>query len=201
MGRAFVMALMALLLAAGARAEAAFAKTPIAVLVPGAGGAVPIDFLIRNKQRFAAAGIQTVTASSLRGIVSIARDEEIKGRKIVVVAMSRGTLAAASALASGAKVAGVVFVSGMYSRIKSRLGSPSHLPRTLVVHHRHDACRLTPPSAVGGFVAWAGGRASVRWINTSGTATGRPCGPRDAHAFFMNDRPAVAAIVAFIRAR
>jgi hypothetical protein len=104
-------------------------------------------------------------------------------------------------LASGAKVARVVLVSGVYEEAIANLGSPARLPPTLVVHHVADECPLTSPAAARRFVAWSKGKASIRWINTRGVPQGRVCGARHAHGFFQQDGPAVSAILGFIRAR
>jgi dienelactone hydrolase len=162
---------------------------------------VPSDFLIRNQGSFAAAGIPTIVATSGSEAASVAAAETQKGRRVVIVGMSRGALMAANAIASGARPAGVVFVSAGYDGVMGALGSPAVLPRTLVVHHRRDACNLTPPSGVAQFTAFAGGRASVRWIDNTGAPAPNPCGPFGAHGFYTKDSAAVGAIVGFVKAR
>jgi hypothetical protein len=167
--------------------------------MPGAGGAVPGDFLMRNRSRISGAGIETKVATSPGAATEIAHAEKRKGRRVVIVGMSRGALQAGKALAAGAPADGVVLVAGPLRKVASSVGSPTRLPRTLVVHHRHDACPKTPPSGVGYFQKWSGGRASVAWIATSGGSDDRPCGPRGAHGFYSQDGPAVSAIIGFIR--
>ena len=90
--------------------------------------------------------------------------------------MSSGAGDVALALASGARPAGVVFVSGIHSRVIATLGTPERLPPTLVVHHSRDGCKFTLPSSATDFVAWSRGKARLRWINTSGPPGPRPCG-------------------------
>jgi hypothetical protein len=119
----------------------------------------------------------------------------------VIVGMSRGAGDAAAAIAAGARPAGVVLVSGVYARAMAALGTPDKLPTTLVVHHARDICRFTLPGAATEFVAWTRGRATLQWINTEGEPSDNPCNARGAHGFFRKDGPAVAAIVAFVRAR
>lgn len=172
---------------------------PVAILIPGAGGPVPIDFLMRNQRAIGGAGIETKVATSPREAAAIAKAERKAGRKVVIVGMSRGAAMAANALASGAPVNGVVFVSGPLDNVRNRLGSAARLPRALVVHHRQDGCDRTSPRAVPGFISWSRGKARVAWINTSGTPARNPCGPRGAHGFYMQDGPAVSAIVNFIK--
>ena len=173
----------------------------LAILMPGAGGAVPGDFLMRNQARIEAAGIQTLVTTSSSQAASVSQTELAKGRKVVIVGMSLGATHVASALASGAKVRGAVLVSGVYEQAKANLGSPALLPTTLMIHHSADACRLTTPEIARSFQQWAGGKATIRWINTRGGEDPRPCGPRGAHGFFMQDGPAVSAIINFIKSR
>lgn len=180
---------------------AAKAQGAVAILLPGAGGPVPSDFLIRNQGSFSAAGIETAVATSPGEAVSLTAAQRQRGRSVVLVGMSRGASMAAAALASGAPASGVVFVSANLDAVTSRLGAPSTLPPTLVVHHRADACGSTPPEGVGRFTRWAGGRASVQWINTTGTPARNPCGPFGAHGFFTQDAPAVSAVLSFVRSK
>ena len=106
---------------------------------------------------------------------------------------------AAGALASGARVDGVVFISAGLGQIRQRLGSPARLPSALVVHHRNDGCALTSPEEVPGFVAWSQGRAQAAWIDTVGGEPPNPCGPRGAHGFYMQDSAPMRAILSFVR--
>jgi pimeloyl-ACP methyl ester carboxylesterase len=173
----------------------------VAILMPGASGGHPSDFLVRNRSRIGGAGIETRLTASPKQAAEIARSEKQKGRKVVLVGMSLGTVHVAQALAAGAPVDGAVFVSGNLRGAARALGSPERLPPSLVVHHRNDRCVKTPPSGVGFFQQWSVCRASVSWITTAGGPDNRPCQPRGAHGFFMQDGPAVSAIVGFIRSR
>jgi hypothetical protein len=179
----------------------ALAQSKVAILMPGAGGATPIDFLVRNQAGFGGAGVSVIVTTSSGEAASISLSEAAKGRKVVFVGMSRGTIDVANAVAAGAKADGVVFVSGAYDKVRSQLGSPAKLPPALIVHHRRDECGATPPSAVDSFVAWSAGKTSVRWISNQGGAVPNPCGPRGAHGFYMQDGAAVSAINSFIRSR
>jgi predicted esterase len=175
------------------------AAANVAVLMPGSSGIVPGDFLVRNEGRFQASGIRTVMTTSPSSAAATIASERAQGHKIVLVGMSKGTVDAASALASGARPTGVVFVSGIHSRVMATLGSPAALPATLVVHHSHDVCRFTLPADASRFVAWAGGKARLQWINTTGEPSDNPCNARAAHGFFRKDGPAVSAIIGFIK--
>ena len=170
-------------------ADGALAQSKVAILMPGSAGAVPNDFLVRNKDRIGGKGVSTVVTTSSGG------------RKVVLVGMSRGAIDVAAALAAGAKVNGLVIVSGMYREAQARLGSPGLLPRTLLVHNKYDTCRFTLPEFASQFVAWSGGRASVRWVNVQGPEVPKVCGPMGAHGFYRQDGGAVAAINSFIRSR
>lgn len=192
-----------LLAAAGALALCALPgaaqaqKRATAILVPGAGGAVSTDFLIRNRSALEQRGIATVVAES--GIAdAVARAP----RPVVVVGMSRGTLAAAG---GAARADGLVLISGPLmpgpapNSVQGAAGAPSALPPTLVVHNPMDACPSTPAAAVGPFQAWAG-KVQVAWVR-SAAGQGNPCGPFAAHAFAGNDAAAIAAIASFILSR
>jgi hypothetical protein len=180
---------------------AAQAQNRVAILMPGAGGIHPVDFLIRNQSRIEGAGIRAIVTTSPAQAASISQAEMAKGNKVVLVAMSLGVTHAASALASGAKVNGAVFVSGVYEQAQANLGSASRLPTTLMIHHAADQCPKTSPQIARNFAQWSGGKATIRWINNSGGADPKPCGPRGAHGFFMQDGPAVSAIVSFVKSR
>ena len=176
-------------------------KGTLAILMPGAGGAAASDFLVRNQGRIGGSGVSAVVTTSSGQAAALSQSASDKGRKVILVGMSRGSIDVANALASGAKANGVVLVSGAYDKVRSSLGSPSRLPATLVIHHRNDECHATPASAVAPFVAWSGGRASTQWIDNQGAPAPNPCGPRGAHGFFMQDGAAVSAINGFIGSR
>src|SRR5215468_7053323 len=171
----------------------------VAVLMPGSSGIVPGDFLVRNEGRFRAAGIRTILTTSPSSAAEAVAAEIAQGRKIVMVGMSKGSVDVASALASGARPSGVVFVSGIHSRVMATLGSPDKLPSTLVVHHSQDTCSSTLPSAASIFVGWSRGKARVQWINTTGAPSSDPCNAQGAHGFFKQDGPAVSAIIGFVK--
>lgn len=180
---------------------AAQAQERVAILMPGAGGGLPNDFLVRNKARIESAGIRAIMTTSPSQAVSISQAESAKGNKVVLVGMSLGVTHAASALAAGAKVNGAVLVSGMYNEAKANLGSPSRLPNTLMIHHSADLCPVTSPDIARSFASWSGGKARIQWINVTGTSEGRYCGARAAHGFYQKDGPAISAMIGFIKSR
>jgi dienelactone hydrolase len=200
MRRALAVACFVILIASGVNYPAA-AQGTVAILIPGAGGPVPSDFLMRNIGRFNSAGVETVVATSPQQAISLAGGLRAQQRKAVIVGMSRGGQMAANALAGGAPVVGAVFVSSGYDQIRSILGSPARLPPTLVVHHRLDRCPMTLPTAISPFSAWAKGKVSVAVFDNQGAPVPNECGPRGAHGYFMDDASPIAAIVSFVRSR
>lgn len=198
--KTFSRTIVTFLAAAGpALAATVAAAQTAAILIPGAGGPVPSDFLMRNRNAFASAGVETFIATSPQQAADLSQKLKAGNRRVVMVGMSRGGWMAAGALAAGARVDGVVFVSTGLNFARQRIGSPGRLPTTLIVHHRNDGCDKTRPQEVPGFVAWSGGRARVAWIDTRGPEAPNPCGPRGAHGFYMQDGPAVSAILSFVR--
>jgi hypothetical protein len=177
------------------------AAADVAILMPGSMGVTPGDFLVRNQARFEQAGIRTIMTTSSTSAAESVAAEAAQGRKVVIVGMSKGAVDAAQAIAAGARPAGVVFVSGIHSRMVAALGTPAVLPATLVVHHSQDVCRFTLPGGASEFAAWTGGKARLQWIDTTGEPSSNPCNARGAHGFFRQDGPAMAAIISFIRSR
>ena len=194
-----IFAFLIVLMLAGASATGAATAANVAVLMPGSSGIVPGDFLVRNEERFKRAGIRTVLTTSSSTAAETVAAEAAQGRKVVIVGMSKGSVDAAAAIAGGARPSGVVFVSGIHSRIMATLGTPGSLPATLLVHHSRDVCKFTLPSGASEFVAWSHGKARLQWINTSGEPSSNPCNAQGAHGFFRQDGPAVGAIIGFIR--
>lgn len=173
----------------------------VAILMPGSLGVTPGDFLVRNQARIEAAGIRTIMTTSPSTAAEAIASEAAQGRKAVLVGMSKGAVDIAQVLASGAKPAGAIFVSGIHKQVIATLGSPDRLPSTLVVHHSRDICRFTLPGDASEFVSWSRGKARITWINTSGEPSDNPCNASGAHGFFRQDGAAISAIIGFIRSR
>ncbi len=190
-GIAAAVLLGALLSAAAAPADA------VAILMPGAKGAVPEDFLIRNRDSFTAAGIRTVVATTAADAVAAARAEPAEAQ-VYIVGMSRGALQVAEAIAAGAPLDGAVFVSANYRGVIRKVGDPAKLPRTLSVHHADDACRNTPAKGARRFENWAAGKARLVLIESAGDARGGVCGAFGAHGYFQKDAEPIRAITGFI---
>jgi hypothetical protein len=98
--------------------------------------------------------------------------------------------------ALAARPSGIVLTAGFLDSVRSTLGSPAALPPTLVVHHRQDGCRHTPPGAVEPFKAWAGAKVRVAWMD-GGTNEGDPCQARGYHGFNGLDGEVVATVAQF----
>lgn len=184
------------------------ARQPNAVvLIPGAGGASPNDFLVLSMGAFQSAGFATEMTTSAGQASSLVADFKARGMRVTLVGMSLGAVTAAQALAAGARPDRVVFAAGGLlppgtpnGSVRDTLGDPSILPQTLVLHHRADECRLTPPEAVPEFLRWARGKARASWI-TGGGGPGYPCRPNSPHTFTGREAAAAGAIINFARGR
>ncbi len=137
--------------------------------------------------------------------VDVAAAVDYMGRygKVTLVGASRGTQRAARGLAAGARPARLVLTSGFLSDASGDrdnaiaiLGSPAALPPTLIVHHRHDECHETLPDGVAPFLAWAGGRARVVWLD-GGVSEGNLCDAMAHHGFNGLDGQVVGVVSGF----
>ena len=174
------------------------------ILMPGGSGAINAgpggqigalggNQLVRTRQAYKQRGLAVLVADSSTDLsAAIAYMAAIK-RPVTVIATSRGTLRAAEGIARGARPDALVLTSGFLSaesgsgsNVMSILGSPSALPRTLVIHHRSDGCRVTLPAGVDPFVKWASGRARVAWLS-GGASEGDACEARSHHGFNGQD--------------
>ena len=186
----------------GSRAVLIKPKAPRAsvILMPGGNGAIAagdngdigalkFNQLVRTRHAYAARGLAVLvvdTSTPLDGAVQYMA--AIK-RPVTVIGTSRGTLRAAEGIARGARPDALVLTSGFLSaesgsgqNVMSILGSPSSLPRTLVIHHSQDSCRATLPAGVEPFIKWSAGRARVSWVS-GGISEGDPCEARAHHGF------------------
>lgn len=175
------------------------------ILMPGGDGRLAIqgdgsvmalrgNQLVRTRQAYAARGFATLTLDAGASPAQAVDYMRTIARPVVVVATSRGATRAPAALAG--RPDGLVLTSAMLDTFQAYAGSPAALPRTLVIHHRQDGCRVTPPSLVEPFAAWAGGRVRVVWL-TGGVDRGDPCQAGGHHGFAGLDGQVVSQIVAF----
>ena len=159
--------------------------------------------LVRTRNTYLARGLAVLVVDA---DVNLARAVDYMAaikRPVTIVATSKGTLRAARGIAGGAKPDALVLTSGFLTdgsgsrqNVANILGSPRLLPRTLVIAHRHDSCRFTLPAGVEPFVRWAGGKASVKWLD-GGMDSGDPCQARGHHGFNGLDGQVVSAAVGF----
>ena len=152
-------------------------------------GALGGNQLVRTRQAYLRRGLAVLVADASTDLsAAVAYMAAIK-RPVTVIATSRGTIRAAEGIARGARPDALVLTAGFLSaasgsgsNVMSILGSPAALPRTLVIHHRNDACRVTLPAGVDPFVKWSAGRARVAWL-TGGASEGDACEARSHHGF------------------
>ncbi|MBN8941569.1 MAG: alpha/beta hydrolase [Rhizobiales bacterium] len=175
------------------------------ILMPGGDGRLGIQSdgsitalrgnqLVRTRQAYAARGFATLTLDASASPAQAVEYMRTIARPVVVVATSRGATRAPAALSG--RPDGMVLTSAMLDTFQAYAGSPGALPRTLVLHHRQDGCRSTPPSLVEPFAAWAGGRARVVWL-TGGVDRGDSCQAGGHHGFAGLDGQVVAQVVGF----
>jgi hypothetical protein len=145
--------------------------------------------LVRTRQAYAARGLAVLVVDANTPLDGAVQYMAAIKRPVTVIGTSRGTIRAAQGIAGGARPDALVLTSGLLSaesgsgqNVMSILGSPASLPRTLVIHHRQDSCRLTLPAGVEPFVKWSAGRARAVWVS-GGVSEGDPCEARAYHGF------------------
>jgi hypothetical protein len=170
------------------------------ILLPGSDGAIRAsdqgdihgllgNQLVRTRHAYAARGLAVMVADVDTDLASAVKYMAAIKRPVTVIATSRGTLRAAEGISRGARPDALVLTSGFLSpdsgggnNVMSILGSPSALPRALVIHHTQDGCKFTQPAGVEPFIKWSGGRAHVRWLS-GGQDQGNPCEAMAHHGF------------------
>ena len=178
-----------------------------AILIPGGDGALGVrpggsfsglkgNQLVRTRKAYLAHGIATLTIDNGVNVAEAVNYMRKIASPVVVVGTSRGTLRVPQSF--GAKPSGIVLTAGFLNEVRSQIGSAGALPRTLIVHHRNDGCRFTPPSGVEPFKAWGGGKVTVVWMQ-GGIDSGNPCQARGYHGFNGQDGRVVSTIANFAR--
>jgi hypothetical protein len=188
---------------AGSRAVLIKPAAPQAsvILMPGGTGAIQAgdhgdihgllgNQLVRTRKAYAARGLAVLVVDVGTDLKSAVDYMAAIKQPVTVIATSAGTRRAAEGIARGARPHALVLTSGILSpesgpassNFESILGSPSALPRTLVIHHRYDGCNLTRPAGVEPFIKWAGGRARASWL-LGGANEGNPCDAGAYHGF------------------
>jgi hypothetical protein len=177
------------------------------ILVPGGDGVMGINpdgsfsrlrgnQLVRTRQAYVSRDIATLTIDRDADIAAAIAYMRKIATAVVLVGTSNGTRRIADAIASGARPSAVVLTSGLLQTVQYTIGSPDRLPRTLVVHHRNDQCRGTPPFAVEPFKQWGGSKVTVVWLE--GGPGGEPvCEARSYHGFQGIDGQVVSVVARF----
>jgi hypothetical protein len=184
------------------------------ILMPGGSGAIAAgdhgdihglqgNQLVRTRQAYAARGLAVLVVDAGTPLAAAVQYMAAIKRPVTVIATSRGTIRAAEGIAGGARPDALVLTSGLLSpesgsgqNVMSIIGSPTSLPRTLVIHHREDSCRLTLPAGVEPFVKWSAGRARAVWVS-GGANEGDACEARANHGFNGVDGQVVGLAAGF----
>jgi hypothetical protein len=184
------------------------------ILMPGGSGAISAgdhgdihglqgNQLVRTRQAYAARGLAVLVVDAGTPLAAAVQYMAAIKRPVTVIATSRGTIRAAQGIANGARPDALVLTSGLLSpesgsgqNVMSIIGSPSALPRTLVIEHREDSCKLTLPAGVEPFVKWSGGRARAAWVS-GGANEGDACEARAHHGFNGVDGQVVGLAAGF----
>ncbi|CAL78077.1 conserved hypothetical protein; putative secreted protein [Bradyrhizobium sp. ORS 278] len=184
------------------------------ILLPGGDGAINVgehgdihgllgNQLVRTRNAYAARGLAVMVADYNTDLKAAVDYMAAIKRPVTVIGTSRGTIRAAEGIARGARPDALVLTSGLLSpesgsssNVMSIIGSPSALPRTLVIHHTSDACKVTLPAGVEPFIKWSGGRARVKWLS-GGAEEGDPCQARGHHGFNGLDGQVVSLAAGF----
>jgi hypothetical protein len=184
------------------------------ILLPGGNGgiaagdhgeinALKFNQLVRTRQAYAARGLAVLVVDANTPLDGAVQYMAAIKRPVTVIGTSRGTIRAAEGIARGARPDALVLTSGLLSaesgsgqNVMSILGSPASLPRTLVIHHRQDSCRLTLPAGVEPFVKWSAGQARAVWVS-GGVNQGDPCEARAYHGFNGLDNQIVGMAAGF----
>jgi hypothetical protein len=177
-----------------------------AILIPGGDGVLGIkadgtfssgvnNQLTRTRRAYLAHGVATLVIDQGVDLPAAIAHMRKLAPVVAVVATSRGSLRVPAALSG--KPDAVVLTASMLADVKRTLGTPAALPRTLVIHHRQDACRVTLPSEVEPFKAWGGAKVSVIW-KTGGINDGPSCRAKSYHGFNGLDSDIVATVAQFV---
>ena len=195
------------------------------LLFPGMTGVVaetPHNFLVRTRDRFAAAGFTTALfeAPSDRGsgmasdyrasaehaqalAVGVAFLQQRSPAPVWLIGTSRGTVSAANGAArlGPDQVAGVVLTSSVWS------GGMSYVPigeiamPVLLVHNRNDACADSPYGGSEPALASLRKAPVKELITVTSTETGRnPCSGRSPHGYYGIEDEVVGAITQWVKA-
>lgn len=159
--------------------------------------------LVRTRDAYRSRGLAVMVVDAGTNLAAAVDYMAQIKRPVTVIATSRGTQRAARGIAAGARPDKLVLTSGFLSdasgssvHVMNILGSSAALPRTLVIHHRKDGCRLTLPAGVDPFIKWAAGKARVAWLDGP-AGGGDPCEAGGAHGFNGQDGQVVGLAAGF----
>src|SRR5712664_3923633 len=184
------------------------------ILLPGGDGAInagdngeinglKLNQLVRTRHAYAARALAVRVVDAGTDLNSAVQYMAAIKRPVTVIGTSSGTIRAAVGTTRGARPDALVLTSGFPSaesgsgqNVMSILGSPSSLPRTLVIHHSQDSCRATLPAGVEPSVKWSAGRARAVWVS-GGRSEGDPCEAFAHHGFNGQDGQVVGIAAGF----
>lgn len=190
------------------------APTGSVILMPGGDGGLAVgpggqiaslknNQLVRTRAAYKAHGLAVLLVDAGVNLAAAVDYMAAIKRPVTVIGTSRGTLRAAQGIARGARPDALVLTSGFLTNesgdgqnVKNILGSPEKLPRTLVIHHRQDGCRVTLPAGVEPFIKWSAGKARAVWLD-GGINEGNPCQAKGHHGFAGLDARVVSLAAAF----
>ena len=128
------------------------------ILMPGGDGSIGAaangtitrlqgNQLVRTRNAYLARGLAVLVVDAGTDLAGAVQYMAAIKRPVTVIATSRGTIRAAQGIARGARPDALVLTSGFLApesgsgtNVMGILGSAANLPRTLVIHHRHDGC-------------------------------------------------------------
>lgn len=182
------------------------------------------NFLVRSRALFVAAGYAVAVpdiagdlkdTQNYRGNPSHGRDiaaliahmRAIKG-PVALVATSRGALSAANVMLkqTDALPDALVITSGVLlgpSGTAEAQGDPAGIKApVLLVGHRNDNCRVTPPAGIATYAARLTGSRKVDTLMLSGGSpgSGDSCEAQGPHGYFGMDQQAVDAVTSWLKA-
>lgn len=183
------------------RTRADYVKAGYAVFVPD----------VASDQR--GMGGYRLTANYPNDVAAVIAEARKVASPVAIIGTSRGALSVAAVLTkqSAVRPDAAVISSGVLMGNDGGTGSAStmgdlsrvYVP-VLLLRHRLDACRETPPADADRFKALLTGTRKVDIITLDGGgprgSTADPCGASHYHGFYGIDDQAVAATVQWLRA-
>jgi len=184
------------------------------------------NFLVRSRDLFAAKGFNVAIvgkpsdhgdldeafragADHVEDLKRIVADLRAKyGKPVWLVGTSRGTISAAAAAAAlGDSIGGVVLTSSI--TLASDPYAVQNLPvgrirvPVLVMHHKRDECRATPPEEAAKIVDALAAAPAKKLVMVDGGSWphGPKCEPMHYHGYIGMEQEAVDTIADFIRDR